>query len=958
MKDRISGRSAAFLRQLVESQHRTLEAMLKLHDEGESQGRASQTIAIGPKLASVASAEAPTPRPLEPRVPGWPTARLPKKPLNPPPGWACFSLEGERVGAIAIPLFGLYGITLRTAVARIAAQQRQTMNFIPVFLTDSSDHAVFRRGGHVFEYFPKGIYGSADDVVPFQDKFAFTWRKWNIQSMIDLSAAGYLARRLPDGGLPQPSVVKEEGFVPERPVPAMARVLPPDIAAQKAEYFSKGLDGEPDDFVLYRVIGNDLYPRHEKGQAVQNVRFILEHEAALERCEKCWIVNRIVDPEQEAIILEMLERKGQRFIRIPFDWDAYRDVAWDLERFPQPGFFLRGPYNRMGPRRQLRADAQARRRKINFAMNNNGARNVALSDGRDRAKWVLPFDGNCFFTETAWREIVATVTDQPYLKYFVVPMARMTDNQVLFGPDFRPQPLDEPQILFRRDAAEMFDEAFAYGRRPKVELLWRLGVTGDWDNWYDDPWDLPRPARAGDAGNFGRAGWVARLFSGMAQLEASSKASLSGRELARNQAIVATLDYLDEEAMRRRFAPHALTAYDEAKIAALSRASERAGEWRRMADLTNEAAAALSRGPYSVVDKTSLPPSGDPHDYWHPAPYWWPNPATADGLPYLRRDGERRPGTGLYEPESEQFDRTRLQRMFDDTTVLALAWRATGERAYADHGAMLVRHWFLKPETRMNPHLRYAQVRPGHNAGEGSGFGIIEMKDLYFFLDAVRLLERSGAFNEDDRSAFAQWLKDYLDWLRESPQGLEERKAGNNHGTCHDLQVGAIAAYLGDIRLLLATFFTSRERLLEQFTGAGEQPQEAVRTMPAHYCSFNLQSWVNLATLAEGCGCSLWHFEGSDGRGLRRAFEWLVPVIASTERLGEEAEAFDRDRILPLIFACERVFGVVPAPVSQHFDVKPIFSPHDGIKPFWMLGRDLDIHDDGQCAQDQHKLPG
>jgi hypothetical protein len=87
------------------------------------------------------------------------------------------------------------------------------------------------------------------------------------------------------------------------------------------------------------------------------------------------------------------------------------------------------------------------------------------------------------------------------------------------------------------------------------------------------------------------------------------------------------------------------------------------------------------------VQKTEVPPSGDKQDYYHPAPYWWPNPATSNGYPFVFRDGERVPGTRLYEPESDRYDRTRLQLMFDDTTTLALAWLATGRDAYAAHAA-------------------------------------------------------------------------------------------------------------------------------------------------------------------------------------------------------------------------------------------------------------------------------
>src|SRR5690606_17962942 len=181
------------------------------------------------------------------------------------------------------------------------------------------------------------------------------------------------------------------------------------------------------------------------------------------------------------------------------------------------------------------------RRKNAYAMNNNGARNLALADGRTSAKWILPWDGNCLVTPAAWGALRAAVSARPWLPYFTVPMARVPDNATLLDPDFVPNPVEEPQIVMRADAAERFDEEFVYGRRPKVELFWRLGVPGEWDRWRDDPWDPPRNPRAAGAGQVGSAGWVARLGSGRDGLAREDKASFLGRGTARRQAILATL---------------------------------------------------------------------------------------------------------------------------------------------------------------------------------------------------------------------------------------------------------------------------------------------------------------------------------------------------------------------------------------------------------------------------------
>lgn len=195
-----------------------------------------------------------------------------------------------------------------------------------------------------------------------------------------------------------------------------------------------------------------------------------------------------------------------------------------------------------------------------------------------------------------------------------------------------------------------------------------------------------------------------------------------------------------------------------------------------------EAEAALQRGPYSVTDKTMSPPSGDKRDYFHPAPYFWPNPNTANGLPYVMRDGLRVPGTHMYEPDSERYDRTRLQRVFDDTRILTLAWKASGDRRYLDYAKAIMVRFFVDPDTRMTRHLKYAQVRLGHNRNMGSLSGLIEMKDFYYFIEAVRAQLRTRNLTEAEIREFRAWLLSYLSWLLNSKQGIAESRARNNHG--------------------------------------------------------------------------------------------------------------------------------------------------------------------------------
>ena len=117
---------------------------------------------------------------------------------------------------------------------------------------------------------------------------------------------------------------------------------------------------------------------------------------------------------------------------------------------------------------------------------------------------------------------------------------------------------------------------------------------------------------------------------------------------------------------------------------------------------------ALRKGPFSVTDKTQLPPSGNKNDYASYSRYWWPDPAKADGLPYIRRDGETYPGS----QSLTTSDRRRIGAFGENTEALGLAYYFTGKVKYATKVAQLLRVWFLNKATRMNPNLNHAPCCP------------------------------------------------------------------------------------------------------------------------------------------------------------------------------------------------------------------------------------------------------
>ncbi|MEH6664038.1 MAG: alginate lyase family protein [Brevundimonas sp.] len=286
--------------------------------------------------------------------------------------------------------------------------------------------------------------------------------------------------------------------------------------------------------------------------------------------------------------------------------------------------------------------------------------------------------------------------------------------------------------------------------------------------------------------------------------------------------------------------------------------------------LLAQAEAALERGPYSVVDKTHLPASGDRHDYMSMGPYWWPNPDTPDGLPYVRRDGETNP-----ERATDAFDLSDLEAMSSDVATLALANYYTGDARYAAKAAELLRVWFLDPATRMNPNLNHGQAVPGRVSGRAEG--VIDTYRLSRVVEAIGLLQATDALSTEEHQALRDWFGELVIWMAQSPIGRAERAKANNHGLYYDKLISHFALFAGleDVaRHVLAE--AGDRRLAAQIAPDGSMPHELERTRSLHYTAWTLDAAYDMADLAGCVGVDLWRFETPDGRSLRRATDFLA----------------------------------------------------------------------------------
>jgi len=279
----------------------------------------------------------------------------------------------------------------------------------------------------------------------------------------------------------------------------------------------------------------------------------------------------------------------------------------------------------------------------------------------------------------------------------------------------------------------------------------------------------------------------------------------------------------------------------------------------------------------TVVDKEMVPPSGEKHDYMSMGPYWWPNPNTADGLPYIRKDG-------LRNPEVEKLDRVPLSRMARGVRVLSLAYFLTNDDKYAEKAVEHLSKWFLDEKTRMNPHLNFGQTIPGHNNGMGRGIGIIDTYSFVEVLEGIELLRKSKKFTKKIDEGLNAWFKAYLDWMLTSPLGMDEYNAKNNHGTTFDSQIIRFALFVGkkDIARKFVSDFPAR-RIFTQIEPDGSQPLELARTTAFGYSVFNLRHYMDIFYMARSLGVELFNATSPDGRSFTKAIDFILPFSGTNE---------------------------------------------------------------------------
>ncbi|KAF8938034.1 alginate lyase-domain-containing protein [Dissophora ornata] len=264
---------------------------------------------------------------------------------------------------------------------------------------------------------------------------------------------------------------------------------------------------------------------------------------------------------------------------------------------------------------------------------------------------------------------------------------------------------------------------------------------------------------------------------------------------------------------------------------------------------------------YSVVIKprSKVAPSGDMHDYTSLARYYWKNPDTPDGLPYVRHDGKPNPDMDTV------WDYRLLRKVFRDCYFMGMAYFWTGDERYAEKVVYRVKEWFLDRETYMNPNVKYGSWIFGSEIGRS--FGVLDMFKVYGIFDGLKAIKESKALQAEPKLIpdLKLWFTEYMQWIDESVEANQERNARNNHGTFYTVQYISILEFLGRNDKAKALLEEAKElRVGSQIRKDGAQPHETIRPISYFYSTFNLQGLILLAMQADSHGVDLWRHMGPE----------------------------------------------------------------------------------------------
>lgn len=230
---------------------------------------------------------------------------------------------------------------------------------------------------------------------------------------------------------------------------------------------------------LYRIISNDNSEMTDDDKVHNNLEFILKHETHYYDVDKIFILNQIANKTKLEKYIDTLKYHDAKFLVINSPPESSKTISFETISSPED-YIIKDNWG------NILNEILNFEEKNKLIINNNNAKNYALEHGKNRYKWILPWDGDCFVNAEII-ETLRTNMQDPKIKYLITPIQKLTENVFESLVSLPTNVSNEPQIAFRHDSKEIFNEKYIYSYQAKIELLKKLKVPGIWDCWDKIP---------------------------------------------------------------------------------------------------------------------------------------------------------------------------------------------------------------------------------------------------------------------------------------------------------------------------------------------------------------------------------------------------------------------------------------------------------------------------------------
>lgn len=229
--------------------------------------------------------------------------------------------------------------------------------------------------------------------------------------------------------------------------------------------------------------------------------------------------------------------------------------------------------------------------------------------------------------------------------------------------------------------------------------------------------------------------------------------------------------------------------------------------------------------------------------------------------PYVGADGVYR--DGVLNPNADRTDYTDAIAVGKAVRNLGLAYRFTGDAAYAAKAVEYIRRFCLDSATYLAP--QYTTDTSSHIELSITVPGIIY---------GASLIEDYAGWPAAEKTAFATWVSNFyasaLTWWQ-----------SDNHGDWNLVLRTVSAAYLGDTTKLAALDTIIKQRIGgDAINGQGQMFQELTRTNSLSYSTYDLNTLTLMAEIGRHWGYDWYHYT-ANGRSLKLAYDYHAPFVTN-----------------------------------------------------------------------------